>query len=277
VAATFTGKLAQLAFGVAHALSGEDVFSPTVATIVGLIAWTALMIAVWFRAGRSGRAAVPFAPLAWIALAVLPLLAAPWIVGARYFYLAMVGVAWLSAQVLPRRLHLATIVVLAGLGGLSFAQATARHADVRSYEARVATTRRAIVAGIAAGHRTFHVTGGIKDIDLAVKEDGRLLGPLQDDLVVLGDVPASFVSLPALGPSRIDFLVAHPPLPPSGAYVFGDRRIVGLARRGDDPTLDEVMARLPDLRFIRLRMAPGGRIIYRDVTEALNAPPDEGE
>ena len=59
------------------------------------------------------------------------------------------------------------------------------------------------------------------------------------------------------------------------AYRFGDRRIVALARRGDDPTLDEVLARLPDLRFIRLRLAPGDRIIYRDVTETRNAPADE--
>jgi hypothetical protein len=277
VAATVSGKLAQLTFGLARALPGEDVFSPGLATIVGLTAWLALMIVVGVHARRSGRATVPVAPLVWMALSVLPLLAAPWIVGARYFYLAAVGVAWLWAQVLSRAPHWATVVVLAGLGGVSFAQAAARLADVRSYEARVATTRRAILAGVAAGHRTFHVAGGIKDIDLAVKEDPRLSGPAQDELVVLGDVPASFVSLPAAQPSRIDFLLAHPPLPPSGAYLFGSKRIAGLARRGDDPTLDEVMARLPDLRFIRLRMAPGGRIIYRDVTDTLKAPADETE
>jgi len=32
-------------------------------------------------------------------------------------------------------------------------------------------------------------------------------------------------------------LVAHPPLPPSGAYRFGDVRVVGLARREDGPSL----------------------------------------
>jgi hypothetical protein len=41
---------------------------------------------------------------------------------------------------------------------------------------------------------------------------------------------------------------------------------VGLARRGDEPTFDEVLARFPDLRFIRLRPTPGGRIVARDLT-----------
>ena len=43
-------------------------------------------------------------------------------------------------------------------------------------------------------------------------------------------------------------------------------RVVGLARRGDEPTLDEVLARFPDLRFVRLRPTPAGRIVARDVT-----------
>lgn len=277
VSATVTGKIAQLAFGISHAIPGEDVFSPGLATLVGLTGWLALLTVVGIRARRSGWASVPLASLIWVALAVAPLFTARWIIGARYFYLAMVGVAWFLAQVLAQAPRLATTIVLAIVGGFGLAQATARHADVRSYEARVATTRRAILAGVAAGHRTFHVAGGIKDIDLAVKEDPRLAAPVHEDLVVLGDVPASFVDLPAARPSRIDFLLARPPLPPSGAYVFGDRRVVGLARRGDDPTLDEVVGRLPDLRFIRLRMAPGGRIVYRDVTEMLNAPADELE
>ena len=203
----------------------------------------------------------------------LPLLAAPWIVGARYFFFASVGVVWLLAQLLARGPHLATIAVLAGLGGLSLAQASARRAEVTSYESRLAVARRAILAGVAQGHQTFHLASGIKDIDLAVKEDPRLED--QEGLVVLGDVPASFVSLPAVGASRVDFLLAQPSLPPAGAYRFGDRRIVGLARRGDDPTLDEVLEKLPDLRFIRLRLAVGGRIIYRDVTDQLKSADDE--
>ena len=86
---------------------------------------------------------------------------------------------------------------------------------------------------------------------------------------MLGDVPASFVAIPDALAGAAAFLVAAPPLPPSGAYQFGTRRVVGLARRGDEPTLDELVARFPDVRFIRLRPTPGGRVVARDVTEEI--------
>jgi hypothetical protein len=120
----------------------------------------------------------------------------------------------------------------------------------------------------------FHVDGGLKDLDLAVKEDPALAS-VASDLLVLGDVPASFVVMPPSLASRAAFLVASPPLPPSGAYQFGASRIVGLARRGDDPTLDEVIARLPEIRFIRLRPTPGGHVIGRDVTDEVKSAVNE--
>ncbi len=123
-------------------------------------------------------------------------------------------------------------------------------------------------AGLAKGYTTFHIASGIKDLDLAVKEDCELT-PHESSLAVLGDVPASFVALPEARAQELGFVLAQPPLPPSGAYRYGDRRIVGLARRGDEPTLEEVIAHLPAIRFIRLRLAPGGRVLYRDVTETL--------
>ncbi|MDB4980428.1 MAG: hypothetical protein JWM82_1180, partial [Myxococcales bacterium] len=104
----------------------------------------------------------------------------------------------------------------------------------------------------------------------AVKEDPAL-APLSNELLVLADVPASFVMMPPALAAGAAGLVAAPPLPPSGAYRFGDRRIVGLARRGDDPALDEVIAQFPDIRFLRLRPTPGGHVIARDVTEELKA------
>ena len=273
VAAPLPHKLLQIALGLAQSLAAGDVVGQPVATVVGLGAWAIVLVAPILRARRPGGAWTAFVPLGWIVVTTLPLLAAPWIVGARYFYFAFAGIAWSLAQLLARGPHLAVVAVLALLGGLSLAQATTRRAEVTSYEARLAVARRAIVAGLAQGHHTFHVASGIKDIDLAVKEDARLRD--HESLVVLGDVPASFVSLPAAGATRVDFLLARPSLPPAGAYRFGNRRIVGLARRGDDPTMDEVLAQLPDLRFIRLRLAIGGRIIFRDVTDELKADVDE--
>ena len=84
-------------------------------------------------------------------------------------------------------------------------------------------------------------------------------------------MPASFVALPEALGARVDFLIASPPLPPSGAYRFGARRVVGLARRGDEPTLDELLQRFPDTRFIRLRATAmaRGRVVARDVTEEI--------
>src|SRR5262249_21178458 len=133
---------------------------------------------------------------------------------------------------------------------------------------RVAATRRAVAAEVARGHRVFHVDGGVKDIDLAVKEDPALAAA-RDGILVLGDVPASFALIPADLESAAAGLSARPPLPPSGAYRFGERRIVGLARRGDEPALTEVIASFPDIRFLRLRPSPGGHLLVRDVTEEL--------
>ena len=71
-------------------------------------------------------------------------------------------------------------------------------------------------------------------------------------------------------------LAAAPPLPPSGAYRFGSVRVIGLARRGDEPDLDEVLARFPDLRFVRLRSIRGGQVIARDMTEEIKRRLDGG-
>ena len=158
-------------------------------------------------------------------------------------------------------------MVLLALGAI---QTSVRHDDVRLYDRRVEAARRAVADGVAHGHFVFHIDGGIKDLDLAVKEAPQLRG-VEDRLLVLGDVPASFVALPEALGARVDFLIASPPLPPSGAYRFGARRVVGLARRGDEPTLDELLQRFPDTRFIRLRATAmaRGRVVARDVTEEI--------
>lgn len=255
-----TGKALQLASGVAHVFTGQAFLPEVLAfglgtTIVGLSVLAAV---------RRGEAR--WQPFAFLVVALLPLIAANWAVGARYFYLPSVGLAWAAAEALTRigfaaRATLLLAMISLGLVG----EGGARQRDVESYDRRVAAARRAVTDGVSRGYRVFHIDGGIKDLDLAVKED-RGLRAVAGELLILGDVPASFAIIPASLREKASLLVAAPPLPPSGAYRFGDVRVVGLARRGDDPSLDEVIARFPDIRFIRLRPTPGGHIIARDRT-----------
>jgi hypothetical protein len=266
--APLVAKLAQLANGLVHVGTGAAVLPEGLAWGLGAAA-----LALLGLAAVRGRRSAAWVPLAFTAVALVPLLGPGWIVGARYFYLPSVGVAWAAAEALVERPVAARVTVGAALLFLGALQATARRTEILRYEARLASARRAVADGARRGARVFHVDAGIKDIDLAVKE-APALAPLAGDLLVLGDVPASFVELPPALAVRAAFLVAAPPLPPSGAYTFGDARIVGLARRGADLTLDEVVARLPDIRFIRLRLTPAGRVVGRDVTEELESPGD---
>jgi hypothetical protein len=255
------GKALQLASGAAHVLTAQGLMPEVLAFGIG----TAILALSFLGASR--RAGVGLAPLAFWAVALLPLLAAGWAVGARYFYLSSIGLAWAAAEAssglgAAARGTLVTVLVLLGLG-----QGIRRHADVSSYDRRVSASRRAVVDGHRAGQRIFHVDGGIKDLDLAVKEDLPLAAARE--VLILNDVPASFAIVPPGLAEAAKLVVAAPPLPPSGAYHFGDVRVVGLARRGDEPSLDEVVARFPDIRFLRLRPTPAGRIIARDVTDEI--------
>jgi hypothetical protein len=266
VPASLPGKALQIAAGLALAAVGSERLDQPIAWTIGIASWVALLFGCVRRARTTGGPPFPWEPFAWVALATAPLLVVPWIVGARYFYVAAVGIAWLAAQVLSRASIIVVVGVFCGMAGVDFAQTLGRHADVSAYERRLSAARRAVTAGLAQGYTTFHISSGIKDLDLAVKEAPEI-SRIESALVVLSDVPASFVVLPRAHAREFDFLLARPPLPPSGAYRFGEREIVGLARRGDDPALDEVIARLPAIRFIRLRLGPGGRVIPRDVTD----------
>jgi type III secretion system FlhB-like substrate exporter len=137
---------------------------------------------------------------------------------------------------------------------------------VVSYDRRIAAARRVVASGLASGHHVFNIMSGVKDLDLAVKEDPRL-AEHANDVLVLTDVPASFVIVPPALAVAAAPLIAQPPLPPSGAYHFGDVDVVGLARREDGPSLREVWQHFPDIRFVRLRPVPSGQIIARDVTD----------
>jgi hypothetical protein len=270
------GHALQLAGGVVHLFTGTD-------ALPDLLGWSAggavvaLLVRAAVRHARDDRGRL--APLAFALVALAPLAAASWVVGARYFYLPAVGLAWAGAEALvgaslAARLTVVAIVLL--VGGI---QAAARTSQVASYDRRVAAARRAVSAGVRAGHRLFHVDGGIKDLDLAVKEDPVLVAHARD-VLVLGDVPASFAIVPSSMMPAAGVFVASPPLPPSGGYRFGDATVVGLARRGDDPSLEEALARFPDLRFIRLRPLPSGQIVGRDATEEVETdlalPVDSG-
>lgn len=280
--ANLPGKLLQLAAGLIHLVPGSAISSEPWAWSMGALAWAALLITTIRGRGLArpiatgvasplaspGANCEPLVWLVWLVISLVPLLAAHWIVGARYFYLPAVAMAWLAAQVLSPRPTPLAVAVLAGLAGLSAGQGWQRRADITSYEARLRAARRAVADGLAHGVNTFHVAAGIKDLDLAVKEDPRF-SRYEPDLLVLGDVPASFVALPQARGATLDFLLAHPPLPPSGAYTYGGHRIAGLARRGDDPTLEEVVTRLPGIHFIRVRLGPRGLVIPRDVTDTI--------
>jgi hypothetical protein len=259
--APFAAKLAQLASGLVHLGTGAAVLPEPLAWGLGGAALALVGLA-------AARAPAARRPLAFAAVALVPLLGPGWIVGSRYFYMPAVGLCWAFAEALAERPLAARVTVCAALLALGALQAAGRRHDIVEYGARLGAARRAVAFGVREGARVFHVDGGIKDLDLAVKEDPALV-PIAGELLVLGDVPASFVALPPALVARADFLVARPPLPPSGAYRFGDARIVGLARRGDDPTLGDVIARFPDVRFIRLRPTPGGHVIGRDVTDEV--------
>jgi hypothetical protein len=258
----FLGAGLQVAGGLAELFTGAEVMPVPLAFAVG----SAVIALSLLSAIRRGRGPARFAPFAFAAVAVAPLAAAGWAVGARYFYLPAVGLCWAAAEGLAGVGAAAQITLVMVLVLVGAAQAGQRRVEVLSYEKRVAATRRAVTAGLRAGHHVFQVDGGIKDIDLAVKEDPAIEA---GGVLVLGDVPASFAIVPPPLEAAAAILVARPPLPPSGRYDLGGARVVALARRGDEPDLDEVLARFPDLRFIRLRTVGGGLVIARDLTDEM--------
>jgi len=273
IAAAPAAKVVQLAAGLVHVFTGTQTLGALPALLVGLAVWSLVLGATAREAWRS-RPVLATGPVLLLALSVAPLVGAPWIVGARYFYFPASAVAWLGAERLRRFGVPATVGVLCALAGLGLGQDLARRTEIVAYEARLDAARRGVATGLAEGFDTFHIDAGIKDLDLAVKEDPRV-SARADQLLVLGDVPASFVVAPPGRPGAVDFLLARPPLPPAGAYHFGPQRIVGLARQGDDPTLGEVTAHFPRIRFLRLRAAAGGRVIPRDVTDTMSNDSDE--
>jgi hypothetical protein len=243
--APWWGRAAQLLAGALHSVTAYAPLPEWVAWVAGcvLVGW--VMVATRRRGPLAGFAVV------WVIATIAPLPAAGWVVGARYFYAPAVGLMLLLALALESVSGLASIFAVVLFLGLGFVSGRHRAGEVRLYRQAVASASAGVAEGLSHGYRLFLVSGSVKDLDLAIK-----LAPDAPDAVrgavVIPDVPASFIWLPAELAARLDFLLARPPLPPSGAYHFGNARLVGLARREDAPDLDEVLDRLPELRILHL-------------------------
>jgi hypothetical protein len=202
-------------------------------------------------------------PVLWTLLACLPLPAAGWVVGARYFYLPAVGLMLMLALAADTRGAAATIAAISLLAAIGLGSTTTRVGEVRHYRAVLAAAHDAVAQGVQAGHTIFLVRNAVKDLDLALKLRWKM-GP--QPLLVIPDVPASFVWMPDALAARAGFLLAKPPLPPAGEYRFGGQHIVGMARREEAPDLDQVLARLPEIRFIELVADGRGQVTGHDQT-----------
>ena len=257
--APWWGRALQMAAGLVHAVTA---YAPLPEAVAWLVGGGLLLIAGVFAV----RARAWF-PVFWTLLALLPLPAAGWVVGARYFYLPAVGLMLMLALVADTLGSAVVIVAISLLAAIGMGSTATRMGEVRHYRAVLAAARDSVAKGAHSGHTIFLVRNAVKDLDLAIK----LTSPaetLPRPLLVIPDVPASFVLMPDVLADRARFLLARPPLPPAGEYHFGGQHIVGLARREEAPDLDEVLARLPELRFIELVTDGHGQISGKDRTES---------
>jgi hypothetical protein len=259
--APWWGRGLQVAAGLVHAVTAYAPLPDAVAWIVG---GTGLVAAGVIAVRSRARA---WFPVVWTLLALLPLPAAGWVVGARYFYLPAVGLVLMLALAADTRGAVGAIVAIALLAVMGLGSTANRMDEVRRYRAVVYAARVAVTKGAQAGHTIFLVRNGVKDLDLAVKLASPA-GRLPQSLLVIPDVPASFVWMPDGLASRAGFLLARPPLPPAGEYRFGGQHIMGLARREESPDLDDVLARLPELRIIELVADRHGQVTGHDRTES---------
>jgi hypothetical protein len=256
--APWWGRAVQLLAGLVHAVTCYAPLPEWVALLSGtcLLAWVVTV--------TSRRRDLAGFALFWVVIALAPLPAAGWVVGARYFYVPAAGLMLLLALALENTSGPASVFALAGFLGLGLVSGQHRATEVTLYRQAVAAASAGVAEGVSRGQRLFFVSGAVKDLDLAIKLDHAAAAVR--NAVVIPDVPASFVWMPPDLAGRLDFLLARPSLPPSGAYHFGDARLVGLARREEAPDLDEVLTRLPELRILRLR-SKAGRFIVEDRTE----------
>ena len=204
-----------------------------------------------------------FAPLA-SPMAAAPLCAAGWAVGARYYYLPSVGLCWAVAEALadvaPRRGSPSAAVLLWS----GAAQAVERRR--RSSPTSSGWRRRGARWRLGSAPDTTSFTSMAKSrISTWRSRRSRPRGGRRPGARRRAGVVRDRAAPVSGGVA----CVAAPPLPPSGALSLRRRPVVGLARRGDEPDLDEALAQFPDLRFIRLRAIRGGQVIARDLTDEI--------
>jgi hypothetical protein len=259
--APWWGRGLQVAAGLVHAVTAYAPLPEAMAWIVG----GSVLVAAGVVAVRSHPRA--WFPVIWVLLACVPLPAAGWVVGARYFYLPAVGLVLMLALAVDTRGAVGAIFAISLLAVMGLGSTANRMDEVRRYRAVVDAARVAVTKGAQSGHRIFLVRNGVKDLDLAVKLTSPA-GRLPESMLVIPDVPASFVWMPDGLASRADFLLARPPLPPAGEYRFGGQHIMGLARREEAPDLADVLARLPELRIIELVADRHGQVIGADRTDS---------
>ncbi len=108
-------------------------------------------------------------PILWTLLACLPLPAAGWVVGARYFYLPAVGLMLMLALAADTRGAAATIAAISLLAAIGLGSTATRVGEVRRYRAVLAAAHDAVAQGVQAGHTIFLVRNAVKDLDLALK------------------------------------------------------------------------------------------------------------
>jgi hypothetical protein len=262
--APWWGRGLQMIAGLVHSVTAYAPFPDALAWLVG----GSVLLAAGVLAVRSAHVSRrAWFPVLWTLLALLPLPAAGWVVGARYFYLPAVGLMLMLALAADARGSAVVVLAISLLAAIGLGSTAARMGEVRRCRAVLTAARDAVTQGAQAGHAIFLVRNGVKDLDLALKFTSPL-GRLPQPLLVIPDVPASFVWMPDAFANRARFLLASPPLPPAGEYHFGGQHIVGLARREEAPDLDDVLARLPELRFIELAADGRGQVTWQDRTES---------
>ena len=182
----------------------------------------------WSRSRGRARARARAAPLAFAALALVAACCGPaGSSGARYFYLPAVGLAWAAAEALAARPFAARATLCTALLALGAVQASARREDVVEYEARLAAARRAVADGCAPRRPRLPRRRRHQGPRPGRQGGPRARAPSRTSSSCSATSPPRSSRCPPRSRERAVFLLASPPLPPSGAYRFGAARVVG--------------------------------------------------